>query len=193
MVEVPLALDIKKEANELRSTILHHLGDNLYQRPSKSYDDLEVPEPLASSKAIGTPPATKAATFGTILTFKNNTPFALLSLSYDPGDGISYRLGAHAGWHKAGTDDDVHEYYEALDAVLKQMGALADSYRFTCPCGTEKVINGGYTDVMKFINTHNEEGHPESRISTSTLVNREILVNTPAQQPQSGQAQQANS
>lgn len=192
MIKIPLTVS-KAEAKEIRKTILHHLGDNLYKRPADDYEGVELPEPLASSKAIGTPAASIKSTFGSILTFRNEIPFAMLSLNYDPEDGMSYRLGAHAGWHKGGNEEHVQEYYEAFDVLLDRMDALADSYRFTCPCGTKKVITGGYTDVMDFISTHNEEGHPENRISTNTLVNREISVNTPSQQAQSGDRQQANS
>lgn len=192
MIRLPLTVDTKKEAKDVRSAILHHLGDSIYDRYPEKYDDLDVPEPLASSKALGTPPKSKRSTFGSIISFKDEIPFGMLFFHYDPEDGISYSVGSHAGWHKAGTEEDIREYYKAFDAVLEELGVLADSYRFTCPCGDEEVINGGYVDVSEYISKHNEEGHSERRISTSTLVGREVTINSPAQS-ESSQRQQANS
>lgn len=193
MIKIPLTVETKEEGKQLRSTILHLLGDKLYQRHPEKYDNAEVPEPLASSRVLGTPTKSHRSTFGSILTFKGDVSFAMLSLKYDPQEGIGYRLGAHAGWHKGGTEEDLHEYHKAFDTLLDRLGVLADSYCFTCPCGDEGVIEGGYTDVVEYINKHDEEDHNERRISTSTLIGREVSVNTRVQQPQSGQRQQANS
>jgi hypothetical protein len=190
MIKLPLDITTKKEVKEVRSTILHHLGDKLYQRHPEKYDDVDVPEPLKSSKALGTAPRSKRATIGSIISFKNECPFAMLFLKYDPQDGIHYSLGSHAGWHKRGTEEDIIEYYKAFDTLLDRLGVLKDAYEFSCPCGDTEIISGGYVAVREYINEHNEVDHTERRISNSVLFGREVTT-APSTQVETSQQQHA--
>lgn len=178
MIKLPLTVSTKSEARELRSAILHHLGDWVYSNCPEQYNELAVPEPLASSNAIGTPTKSRRSTFGSVLSFRNERSFATLNLRYEPEDEnrISYRLSAHAGWSKGGTEEHIKNHHEAFDTILERLGVLPDAYRFTCPCGDEEIIVGGYSDVSEYISKHNEEDHTERRISTTTLLNREVTI-----------------
>lgn len=197
MIKIPLTISSKDEAKELRSTILCLLGDRIYQRHYDKYNtDVTIPEPLASSKALGTPSRRSTSSlFGSIISFKDNSPFAMLFLHYDPSEGVSYNLGTHAGWSKTGSEADVETYYEAFDTLLDDLDVLANEYRFICPCdNSELIFSGGYMELQKKIGSHNDKHHSESRISTMTLVNREVKINdTPEQRTQANQTQKADS
>jgi hypothetical protein len=192
MIRLPLTVQTIEKTRKVRSAILHHLGDSIYGRYPEKYEDVDVPEPIASCRALGTPSKARGSKFGSVLTFRNERAFAMLFFHHDPEDGISYSLGSHAGWQNGGTESHLRQHHEALDAVLEELGVLHDSYQFTCPCGHEGVINGAYTDVADHINKHGEEDHTERRTPTMTLVNREVTANPPAQS-ESEQRQQANS
>lgn len=191
MIRLPLTVQTIEETRQLRSAILHHLGDNIYGQYPEKYDDLDVPEPIASSRALGTPSKARGSKFGSVLTFRNERAFAMLFFHWDAEDGISFSLGTHAGWNKGGSEEHVREHYEAFDTILEELGVLPDSYRFTCPCGDEEVIDGGYVDVKDYITEHNNSDAHPGKTSMSVLIHREVTVNTPAQSD-TGQSQQAS-
>lgn len=177
VTKLELAIDTKDDAQHLKSTLKHLLGDKLYQRHPERYNtDVEIPDSICSDKALGTPPARVSGTsLGSVLTFKNGIPFATVHLWYDPQDGPSYSLGGHAGWSKAGTTDDLREYWRALDSILEQLEMLPEAYEIRCPCGHTETVDAGHVPVKDAISAHYDEDHPESRISTMTLVEREVL------------------
>lgn len=188
VTKLQLALDTKDEVQHLKSTLKHLLGDKLYQRhPEKYNTDVDIPDSIRSDKALGTPPArASGSSLGSVLTFKGDIPFATVHLWYDPKDGPSYSLGAHAGWTKAGDVDDVREYWKALDSILDQLGVLPEAYEIRCPCGETTTVAAGHVPVKDAISTHYDDDHPESRISTMTLVEREVVpvYNTSGQSSQ---------
>ena len=177
VTKLQLALDTKADAQHLKSTLKHLLGDKLYQRHPERYDtDVEIPDSICSDKALGTPPARVSGTsLGSVLTFKNEMPFATVHLWYDPQDGPSYSLGAQAGWSKRGSVEDVRQYWKALDSILEQLGVLPEAYEIRCPCGHAETVSAGHVPVKDAISTHYDDDHPENRISTMTLVEREVV------------------
>lgn len=192
MIRLPLTVQTMEETREVRSAILHHLGDDIYGQYPEKYDDLDVPEPLASSRALGTPSKARGSKFGSVLTFRNERAFAMLFFHWDAEDGISFSFGTHAGWHKGGSEEHVREHYEAFDTILEELGVLPDSYRFTCPCGHEKVIDGGYVAVKDYISEHDDSEAHCGKTSMSTLIHRDVVANTPAQS-ETTECQQASS
>lgn len=177
VTKLQLALDTKDDAQHLKSTLKHLLGDKLYQRHPERYDtDVEIPDSICSDKALGTPPARVSGTsLGSVLTFKGDISFATVHLWYDPEDGPSYSLGAHAGWSKGGDADDVREYWEALDSILEQLGVLPEAYEIRCPCGHTETVSAGHVTVKDAISTHYDDDHPENRIPTMTLAERKVV------------------
>lgn len=178
VTKLPLDVDGKNGLRDLKNALTFLLGDDLARRcPSEYSTDITIPSILATSNVIGTPPPRSAgASIGSVLTFKRDTPFAMVHLSYDVDAGPTYSLGAHAGWQKAGSDDGIREYWQALDTLLGRLGVLADQYQFECPCGHSTIVDGGYIELNDAISDHYSDDHDEPRISTSTLVGKEITV-----------------
>lgn len=177
VTKLNLAIDTKDDAQHLKSTLKHLLGDKLYQRHPERYNtDVEIPDSICSDKALGTPPSRVSGTsLGSVLTFKNDISFAIVHLWYDPQDGPSYSLSGHAGWSKAGSVDDLREYWEALDSILEQLGVLPEAYEIHCPCGHTETVDAGHVPVKDAISAHYDDDHPENRISTTTLVERDVV------------------
>lgn len=178
VTRLPLKLDTKADAQRLKSHLKYLFGDSHQQRHADRYeDDIEIPETVCTTQAIGTPPPrTSGDSLGSVLTFRSGGSFAMLHVWYEPGEGASYSLGAHAGWDKHGTKDDIREYWQAMDSVLDQLGVLPEAYEFSCPCGGVETVEGGYLEINDTIRQHNDEAHKESRISTTVLINREVTV-----------------
>ncbi|MHC3381633.1 hypothetical protein [Haloarcula sp. H-GB5] len=177
VTKLQLALDTKDEVQHLSNTLSHLLGDKIYQRNAEQYNtDIDIPDSINSDKALGTPPArVSGSSLGSVLTFKGDVPFAMVHLWYDPEDGPAYSLGTHAGWDKVGDVDDVREYWKALDSILDQLGVLPEAYKICCPCGHTETVAAGHVPVKDAISTHYDGDHPEDRIRTTTLVEREVI------------------
>ena len=178
VTRLPLKIDTKAEAERLKAHLKYLFGDSHQQQYADRYrNDIEIPESVCSDQALGTPPSRASGnSLGSVLTFRSGGSFAMLHLWYEPGEGASYSLGAHAGWDKHGSSDNIREYWGAFDSVLEQLGVLADAYEFSCPCGGIETVEGGYLAVNDTIRQHNDEAHDERRISTNVLVNREVSV-----------------
>jgi hypothetical protein len=175
MLHIPLALEAPSEVKELNNQILFLLGDKLYQRRGDRYSnlDVDVPEPLASNECLGQAPQTESASFGSIISFRKNGSFALLSFS-EQQDEFCYRLSSMAGWHKYGNKNHLEKYWSAFDVLLEELGALAESYKYSCPCGHREVISGGHTTIQTHVNEHLATDHTKDRISNSTLIGQEV-------------------
>lgn len=178
VTRVPLTLQTKAEVQELKSQLAYLLGDRIYRTYKEPLDkQVEIPSTVCSDKALSNPPArVSGKSLGIVLSFRNDGCFATIHLWHSPGEGGSYSLGAHAGWTKNGTEDDLADYWNAFDSILNQLGVLAPAYDFTCPCGFSERINGGHRAVREVISTHHKQDHDERRISTTTLVGQEVTI-----------------
>lgn len=169
-----IKLNVSKErAQEINYDIAALLGDNIHSQ-RRDIEDVIVPEELEGVKGMSSATRRTTDSIGQILTFRNDGPFATLTLWFGPEDGVSYGLGGFASWNKQGTKEDLDAHRRGLGKLLSRFDAYYPQYEFSCPCGHSATVGPSHKALREAINEHKAQAHSDSRTSTMTLVEREI-------------------
>lgn len=169
----PLKVTSKSQLEEVKYSLAAAFGDNIHSRNRDI--DVQMPDEVCQTKALSRP-AGRSTRVGPVTLFWRDSPFAIVHFKVDAEAGkYGYALGGHANWNRRGNEKILKKYFEAVETTLAHLDALPDQYRVSCPCGTEEIVEGTYTAASRFFSHHNTTGeHADSRISTMTLVKRDI-------------------
>jgi hypothetical protein len=172
---VPLQVDSRTDLEELKCDIAAAFGDSIHGR--KREVNVTMPSEVCQNKALSRS-AGGHDRVGPVTLFKNGSPFAIVHFRVDrETNEYSYSLGGHANWQRRGSEEMMKKYFEAVENTLDHLGVLPDHYHVSCPCGAEEVVDGTYTAVAEFFTDHNSSGeHEGRRVSTATLVGREVSI-----------------
>jgi hypothetical protein len=177
----PLQVDSKEQLQEIKCSLTAAFSGSIHS--GKQDIDVSIPDVVCQEKARSRSKGGKNKV-GPVSLFRHGSPFAIIHLWADREvDEYGYSLGGHANWQRRGSEAILMEYFEAVEVVLEHLEVLPNHYRVSCPCGAEKVIDGRYTAIIEFFASHNNSGvHEGERVSTSTLVGRDISIETKTEQ-----------
>ena len=173
---VPIQAQNEDDIQEFKQQLKFIFGDDLLTAPHRrsqfeEVTDVKIPSQIDSpTKVLGIAPKTETS-YGSILTFRNNTPFAMIQFRNPrfTETEYCYMLSNHAGWSSGGTKQHLEAYFTGLDELLDRIGALYPAYQVTYATGETTVVNGGFKAIRD-----------DQRTQQSTGGNPDITNITPA-------------
>lgn len=177
-MRLPLAYTKKEQMRDLISTLRDVFDTQLRagKKPSADVTEVTLPAVFEDGQVSSWAPKSEKC-IAQFVSYKHDRPFATLLFYYKPESGPEFHIGTMAGWSKAGGEAEMMEHYEVFNEVLSQLGATPDTYIIKCPCGACQRVDGKYAGVSNWLNDHyeDEDVHP-GRVSTTTLVKRQVLI-----------------